>query len=102
MTQTHRKGMHAEEIKAALKMRFGSLAAFAVKLGRNEGAVSRAINTPGYSRPVEAEIAKILCKPVHEIWPSRYDVSGEPLSYSVSALSAARRHDGQRANGVAA
>ncbi|AQS83880.1 MAG: hypothetical protein ABF979_14520 [Gluconobacter sp.] len=41
MTQTHRKGMHAEEIKAALKMRFGSLAAFAVQLGRNEGAVMR-------------------------------------------------------------
>ncbi|MFT8896731.1 MAG: helix-turn-helix domain-containing protein [Acetobacter sp.] len=102
MTQTHRKGMHAEEIKAALKMRFGSLAAFAVKLGRNEGAVSRAINTPGYSRRVEAEIAKVLCKPVHEIWPSRYDVSGEPLSYSVSALSMSRRHAGQRSNGVAA
>ncbi|GBO81391.1 hypothetical protein AA0242T_2093 [Acetobacter aceti NRIC 0242] len=63
--------MHAEEIKAALKMRFGSLAAFAVKLGRNEGAVSRAINTPGYSRPVEAEIAPDVREKIAGTWVSR-------------------------------
>ncbi|GBQ27207.1 putative transcriptional regulator [Acetobacter estunensis NRIC 0472] len=101
MAQT-KPGMHAEEIKAALKIRFGSLSACAVSLGKSEGAVSNTINYPGYSRTIESAIAKILCKSAHEIWPSRYDAHGQPLSYSVSALSAARHGSGQRANGVAA
>lgn len=101
MTQKQ-QSMHAEEIKAALKIRFGSLSAFAASIGRSESAISNAINRPGYSVPIEAIIAKLLCRKPHEIWPMRYHEDGSPLSYSVSALSMSRQRSGQRANGVAA
>ncbi|NHO33292.1 helix-turn-helix domain-containing protein [Acetobacter fallax] len=96
------QGMHPEDIKAALRKRFGSMAAFSVLIGRDERAVSKTISASGYSAPVEKEIAKVLCKEPRLIWPDRYHANGTPVSQSLGRIVTVRRDDGLRANGVAA
>ncbi|MDE7547243.1 helix-turn-helix domain-containing protein [Acetobacter fabarum] len=95
-------GMHPEDIKAALRKMFGSLAAFSVMIGRDSRAVSKTIATPGYSVPIEREIAKALKVAVKAIWPDRYHSDGTPVSFVVSRIPTALRGGAHRQNEVAA
>ena len=73
-------GMHLEDIKAALRKMYGSLAAFSVLIGRDSRAVSKTISTHGYSVPIEREIANALKRKPQDIWPQRYHHDGSPIS----------------------
>lgn len=66
--------MHREDIKAAVRKRGTTLKHLAIKGGLSESACRKALDVP--SPRAEALIAKCIEKPVHEIWPDRYDRRG--------------------------
>ncbi|GBQ25032.1 putative transcriptional regulator [Gluconacetobacter sacchari DSM 12717] len=96
------RGLHPEEIKARLRILYGSLAAFSVLIGRGVAAVSKVIATPGYSVPIEREIAKALGMKPEEVWPDRYHEDGTPVSFTVDRTPTALPRADQRAKAVAA
>lgn len=95
-------GMHLEDIKAALRKMYGSLAAFSVLIGRDSRAVSKTISTHGYSVPIEREIAKALKRKPQDIWPQRYHHDGSPVSLTAARIPTALRGSAHRQNEVAA
>ncbi|KDE20685.1 hypothetical protein AZ09_04370 [Acetobacter aceti 1023] len=101
MPQKH-KGMHPEDIKAALRKMFGALAAFSRQIGRDSRSVSKTIATPGYSVPIEHEIAKVLKMKPQAIWPDRYHRDGSPISITVARIPTALPCAAHRQNEVAA
>lgn len=79
MARPHAKGMHREEIKAKLRMKFGSLRRAATEFGVHYSAISRVFLFPNDSRPVELKIARALDLSPHLLWPDRWTAAGEPL-----------------------
>lgn len=96
------RGMHAEDIKAEIRKRYGSLAKFSTMIGRDSRAVSKTIGTVGYSVPIEREIARVLGREPQNIWPGRYHHDGSPVSMTVIRTPTALPCDAHRQNGVAA
>lgn len=66
--------MHREDIKAAVRKTGTTLKALALEGGLSESACRKALDVP--SPLAEALIAKCLDKPLHKIWPNRYDARG--------------------------
>lgn len=64
-------GMHPELIKAAIRMKYGSLSQFALDHNFSEGAARKALTKP--MPGIEPAIAYCIGKSLHEIWPDRYD-----------------------------
>ena len=68
-----RKGMHrmmkAHEIKAALTLKNVSQADIARKLGVKRMTVNGVIAGRGKSERIQQEVAKVIGKPVEEVWP---------------------------------
>ncbi|WP_240161353.1 helix-turn-helix domain-containing protein [Gluconacetobacter azotocaptans] len=94
--------MHVEDIKAELRKRFGSLVRLSRSLGKNPNMVTCVLSTPGHSVPVEREIAKLLNREPHEVWPDRYHPDGTPISNRVDRTPSQALPVLHRANGVAA
>ncbi len=69
---------HPADVLAALKKRGQSLAGLSVAHGYHPTAAGKALKRPWPA--VEAIIAKALDLPPAQIWPSRYDASGQPIS----------------------
>lgn len=63
--------MHPEEIKAALRMQGITPAALADDMGVANSSVSQVISGRATSARISARIAKIIGKPVAEIWPPK-------------------------------
>ena len=76
------KGMHAEAIKAALRVEHGTMRALASTWGKHPSVISKVIKDPRYSIPTEKLIAKALKKKPHAIWPDRWNEKGESLPRS--------------------
>lgn len=95
-------GMHVEDIRAALRKKFGTMAALSRHLGRHPNTVSTVISQPGHSITMEREIAKELGRDPYEIWPDRYHPDGTPLSTRAARIATAHLGADQRANEVAA
>lgn len=71
---------HPEDIKSALRKQFGTLQGFAKNNGLKPSQVSSAI----YGRTsahVEQVIAAALGVPARQIWPSRFDSSGNRILF---------------------
>jgi len=66
--------VHREDIKAAVRKSGTTLKKLALDAGLSESACRKALDVP--SPRAEALIAAVLRKPVHEIWPDRYDSRG--------------------------
>lgn len=64
------KGMHPEEIKAAIRMRGVTLGALSESWGFHKTAIGHALRRE--LPQVEAHIAQFLGKSLHDIWPDRY------------------------------
>jgi len=64
------QGMHREQIKAKLRIKFGTLKAFAQSLGMDECVARAALFRP-YPK-VEALIALALDTTPQALWPERY------------------------------
>ncbi len=93
---------HPEDIRAAIRKRFGSMAALGRHFGVSKTAVPNTINQPGYSVKMERRLAEILGRPAHEIWPSRYHHDGSPISFRAERHVAARQKVDLRKNGTEA
>jgi Ner family transcriptional regulator len=78
----HPKGMHAEDIKAALRRRHGTLRALASTWGKHPSNISRTLTNPRYSIPTEKLIAAALNMKPHQIWPDRWHENGDSPSRS--------------------
>ena len=73
----HPQGMHAEDIKAALRRRHGTLRALAKVWGKHPATISRVLKEPRYSIPTERLIAEALGMRLVDIWPDRWTESGD-------------------------
>lgn len=71
-------GLHPEEIKAKLRIAFGSLARFERQHRLPANSVAAALRRP--HRRAEKTIIKVLGISGRQLWPSRYDKSGQRLS----------------------
>lgn len=65
------KGLHPEDIKAAIRKKGVSLKEISIAWGFSESAVRMALKRPMPS--VEPRIANFIGMSLHEIWPTRYD-----------------------------
>ncbi|MDP7142656.1 MAG: helix-turn-helix domain-containing protein [Alphaproteobacteria bacterium] len=72
--KTTKKGMHPEEIKAAIRMRGVTLGELAERWGFHRTAITHVLTRE--LPHVEARIAQFLGKSPHEIWPDRYTPEG--------------------------
>jgi Ner family transcriptional regulator len=68
---------HWEEVKAAIRMNGATLKGLASELGLSASAVA-IVNLKPWPR-VQLGIARFLKVPPQKIWPSRYDLDGNPL-----------------------
>jgi Ner family transcriptional regulator len=76
-------GWHAEDIKAALRKRFGGLCALSESWGLHHTAISNTLRRPFNSMRVERRIAAALGRSPHELWPDRWRTDGSPLPRSI-------------------
>jgi Ner family transcriptional regulator len=74
--------LHREDIKAAVRKRGTTLKALSLDGGLSESACRKALDVP--SPRAEALIAACLKKPLHQIWPDRYDKRGGRLFTKVN------------------
>jgi lambda repressor-like predicted transcriptional regulator len=88
MTQK-RAGMHHAEIVAAIRVRCGSCAALADRLGVAKSSISHTIRRPVHSTKIERKIAEAIGVSLHAIWPDRWSEAGIPLPRSQHGQSAA-------------
>lgn len=96
-------GMHVEDIKAALRKKYGSLAALSRYMGKNPNLVSTTISQPGHSVLMEREIATILGKTPYEVWGrDRFHADGSPVRTRVDRTPTCSLVDAHRQNGAAA
>lgn len=95
-------GMHPEDIRAEIKKKFGSLAAMSRHFKRHSNAIANTICQPGYSVPLEAEIAKVIERDVRDIWPARYHPDGSPRRVRDVRTPTRCTASNLRANGAAA
>ena len=75
-------GMHAEDIKAAIRKRYGSLGALAARWEMHETIISRVLRDPLASIRTEQRIAEALNTTPRRLWPNRWSADGSPLPYS--------------------
>ncbi|WP_245528419.1 helix-turn-helix domain-containing protein [Gluconobacter morbifer] len=96
------KGMHPEEIVAHFRMKYGSLSAYAKKIGKTVHAVSNAIRQQGYFLPIQRLIAKDMNMLPHDVWPEWFLYDGTPVSVRANRISIEESSADLRRNGVAA
>lgn len=78
--------LHREDIKALVRKRGETLKGLALKNGLSESACRKALDVP--SPRAEAIIAACIDKPLHLIWPDRYDKRGGRLFTKVNCKPA--------------
>jgi Ner family transcriptional regulator len=71
---------HAEKIKFEIRVKFGSLRAFAKTIGSSPQSVSGAILSPIKSARIELQITSNLGKKPFELWPDRWTPKGQKIS----------------------
>lgn len=85
--------MHREDIKAAVRKKGKTLKSIALAGGLSESACRKALDIP--SPRAEKLIADVINKPLHEIWPARYDRRGGRKFTKVNATALKRAAHGQ-------
>lgn len=80
MGRNEPKGLHREDIKAALRKRHGSLERLSISWGYHKSTVGVALNPGSYIPTVELRIAEELGHPPHTLWPDRWTPEGTPKS----------------------
>ena len=72
-------GWHPEDIRAAIRKRYGSLRALSLRFGMDRTAVSIVLLRPTASTRLERLIAAAIDQTPHALWPDRWSKGGEPL-----------------------
>lgn len=95
-------GWHAEDIKAALRKRFGGLSELSESWSLDRSAISNTLRRPFNSMRVERRISDVLGVPLHELWPDRWTTGGSPLPRSIEMNPNGAGSAGERQKKVAA
>ena len=91
MADTSAEGWHREDIKAALRKQFGSLANLSRAWRYHPRAVSQALlGRSGRSRRIEMRIAEALGVTPHTLWPDRWTPEGTRRPHSAIAGNPSR------------
>ena len=72
-------GWHPETIKAEIRIRRGTVGAFARHIGVTHRAIQMTISDPTRSARLELLIAAELGQKPHVLWPDRWSAKGERL-----------------------
>ena len=83
--------LHAEDIKALLRKKYGSLAAVGKQLGLQPTSISGAILDPLCSQRLEKRLADLLGLPPQMLWPDRWTAYGEAIPRAVRRENIAKR-----------
>lgn len=81
---------HAEQIKAAVRMRGTTLSALSERNGYEASSIYKALTRQWPA--LERVIAQFLDKRPQDIWPSRYDAAGNPVRRSKARSRSTSRH----------
>lgn len=73
------KAIHKEQVKANLRMAFGTLRAFEIKAGLKADSVRDVLRGRASARAEQA-IAETLNQPIHSLFPHRYAAPVKPDS----------------------
>ncbi|NVN45167.1 helix-turn-helix domain-containing protein [Asaia bogorensis] len=95
-------GMHAEDIRAAIRKKYGTMAALSRKLGKHQNTVATVISQPGHSIVLEQRICEELGLKPEIAFPDRYHADGTPVSTRMARTNTALRATDLRRNGAAA
>jgi len=94
--------MHAEDIRAAIRKKYGTMAALSRELGKHPNTVATVISQPGHSMIVERKICEALGFEPHVVFPDRYQYDGAPVSTRMARTNTALRAVDLRRNGATA
>lgn len=83
--------MHPAQIKAAIQMSGSTIAAIAEVLEVERSAVGHVIHGRTRSARIEEAIAKVVRRPMHEIWPTWYAPDGRKKTRQTNQLEQLRR-----------
>jgi Ner family transcriptional regulator len=72
-------GLHAEKIKAEIRIRFGTIKGFAQRFGLSAQSVSDVLGGVRINGKVETVIADALEMNPHALWPERWTSDGRRL-----------------------
>lgn len=78
MERTEPQGWHVEEIKAAVRMRFGTLQAFSAALGYHPYTLSVWLGRGRFNPDVQRKIAEALGEQPRTLWPACWNPDGNP------------------------
>lgn len=73
--KANKRGMHREEIKAAIRIKGETLRSLSRRWGLDRSAISVTLSRPA-SSIVEAKLAAFLDTTPERIWPDRYHPNG--------------------------
>lgn len=71
------RGMHHEDIKAAIRKKGTTLCALSEGNGLSESAIRQALRKP--CPRANKVISEFIGKPLHEIWPAWFDKQGQRI-----------------------
>jgi Ner family transcriptional regulator len=74
------KGMHKEDIKAAIRKRGKTMLQLSLENGLADATVRNALHRP--IPTADRIIADFIGRSLHEIWPDRYNASGQRIKSS--------------------
>lgn len=77
------KGMHREDIKAAIRKHYGSAALLADAWGTSKSLITRVLADPLASVVTEQRLAEAIGKKPWEVWPDRWSPDGKPHPFPV-------------------
>lgn len=94
-------GMHAEQIKAAIRMTGITLTELSLRAGLGECTVRQALFFQ-HCPAGEKAIIDHLGLPPHQIWPNRYDKDGNRVIGQNQSNTTKSKRSGHRQKGTAA
>ena len=98
---TPESGWHAEDVKAALRKKFGTIRRTASMWGVTQSTVSNVLYDAGRSMRIERFVSEALGVPLSELWPERWHPDGTPKARPRAVkyeLRPARNSQKQRAD----
>ena len=95
------KGLHPEDIKAALRKKYGTVNSFLAAHNRAASNFNRVLKAPT-SIPLERLISEAIEIPLHVIWPDRWLPDGRAIGRSHRQTNTSDADGTQRQNREAA
>ena len=96
------RGMHPEDVKAAIRIKFRTVTALTDSWGLHRSIVTQVLRNPLFSIRTERRIADALKLTPHAIWPDRWRRDGSPIPLPDRAKCSAAPDAPHRQKAIAA